>query len=126
MAEALDYVFGYTCLLDITVRSTEDRSTRKSFDTFTPIGPWVTTADAVGDPADLRLRCWVNDDLRQDVATKKMIFGVPELVAYASSVYDPVARRRDRPPARRRASGHCTTATRSSSRSSGSAGCGSA
>jgi len=86
VAQALDHVFGYTCVLDITVRSTEDRSTRKSFDTFTPLGPWVTTADEVGDPADLRLRCWVNDELRQDVATKKMIFGVPELVAYASSV----------------------------------------
>ncbi|WP_238019781.1 fumarylacetoacetate hydrolase family protein [Dactylosporangium sp. AC04546] len=84
--EALGYVFGYTCVLDITVRSTEDRSTRKSFDTFTPLGPWVTTADEVGDPADLRLRCWVNDELRQDAATKTMIFGVPELVAYASSV----------------------------------------
>ena len=86
VAEALDHVFGYTCVLDITVRSTEDRSTRKSFDTFTPLGPWVTTADEVGDPGDLHLRCWVNDELRQDVATKKMIFGVPELVAYASSV----------------------------------------
>jgi 2-keto-4-pentenoate hydratase/2-oxohepta-3-ene-1,7-dioic acid hydratase in catechol pathway len=86
VAEALDHVFGYTCVLDITVRSTEDRSTRKSFDTFTPMGPWVTTADAVGDPADLRLRCWVNDDLRQDAATATMIFPVPDLVAYASSV----------------------------------------
>lgn len=85
-ADALDRVFGYTCVLDITVRSSEDRSTRKSFDTFTPIGPWVTTADEVGDPGDLNLRCWVNGELRQEASTSEMIFGVPQLIAYASSV----------------------------------------
>lgn len=83
---ALDHVFGYVPLLDITVRSGEDRSTRKSFDTFTPTGPWVTTADEVGDPGDLRLRCWVGDELRQDVSTREMIFDVAHLVAYASHV----------------------------------------
>ena len=83
---ALEHVFGYVPLLDITVRSGEDRSTRKSFDTFTPIGPWVTTADEVGDPGALRLRCWVGDELRQDVSTAEMVFGVAELVAYASHV----------------------------------------
>ena len=84
--QALGHVLGYTCLLDITVRSTEDRSTRKSFDTFTPIGPWVVTADEVGDPGDLHLRCWVAGELRQDVSTASLIFGVEELIAYASSV----------------------------------------
>jgi 2-keto-4-pentenoate hydratase/2-oxohepta-3-ene-1,7-dioic acid hydratase in catechol pathway len=84
--QALEHVFGYTCALDITVRSGEDRSTRKSFDTFTPLGPWITTADGVGDPATLRLRGWVNGELRQDASTADMIFGVPELIAYASSV----------------------------------------
>ncbi|GEN80120.1 hypothetical protein AFE02nite_18540 [Actinotalea fermentans] len=83
---ALDHVFGYVPLLDITVRSGEDRSTRKSFDTFTPIGPWVTTADEVGDPGALRLRCWVGDELRQDVSTGELIFDVAQLVAYASHV----------------------------------------
>ncbi|MFE9328599.1 fumarylacetoacetate hydrolase family protein [Nocardia sp. NPDC052278] len=76
-AEALDYVFGYACLLDITVRSTEDRSTRKSFDTFTPIGPWVTTADETVDPGVLELRCWVNGVLRQSSDTSRMIYSVP-------------------------------------------------
>jgi 2-keto-4-pentenoate hydratase/2-oxohepta-3-ene-1,7-dioic acid hydratase in catechol pathway len=66
-------VFGYTCLLDITVRSTEDRSARKSFDTFTPLGPWVVTVDAVGDPGALQLRCWAGDELRQDTSTAEMI-----------------------------------------------------
>ncbi|NLE72887.1 MAG: fumarylacetoacetate hydrolase family protein [Actinomycetales bacterium] len=83
---ALDHVFGYVPLLDITVRSGEDRSTRKSFDTFTPLGPWVTTADEVGDPQALRLRCWVDGELRQDASTADMVFGVRELVAYASHV----------------------------------------
>ncbi len=84
--EALDHVFGYTCLLDITVRSGEDRSTRKSFDTFTPIGPWVVTADEITDPDRLDLRCDVAGATRQSTSTEYLIFGVRELVAYASSV----------------------------------------
>jgi 2-keto-4-pentenoate hydratase/2-oxohepta-3-ene-1,7-dioic acid hydratase in catechol pathway len=85
-ADALSHVLGYAPVLDITVRSTEDRSTRKSFDTFTPFGPWITTADEVGDPGDLELRCWVGGELRQKVATKELIFDVAELVAYTSHV----------------------------------------
>jgi 2-keto-4-pentenoate hydratase/2-oxohepta-3-ene-1,7-dioic acid hydratase in catechol pathway len=84
--DALDYVFGYTGALDITVRSTEDRSTRKSFDTFTPLGPWIVTADEVGDADNLSLKCWVNEELRQETNTSELIFDVAELVAYASSV----------------------------------------
>ncbi|CAM5692358.1 Ureidoglycolate lyase [Streptomyces glaucescens] len=84
--EALDHVFGYTCLLDITVRSGEDRSTRKSFDTFTPIGPWIVTADEIPDPDSLDLRCDVAGSTRQRTNTADLIFGVRELVAYASSV----------------------------------------
>lgn len=84
--DALDVVFGYTCLLDITTRSTEDRSTRKSYDTFTPLGTTVVTRDEVPDPDDLRLRCWVGDELRQDASTAAMIFSVRQLIAYASSV----------------------------------------
>ncbi|MET9088959.1 fumarylacetoacetate hydrolase family protein [Streptomyces sp. NPDC004237] len=84
--EAMTAVFGYTCLLDMSMRSTEDRSTRKSFDTFTPIGPWIVTADEIPDPALLGLRCWVGDTLRQETVIADMIFDVPTLVAYASSV----------------------------------------
>ncbi|MCC9198500.1 fumarylacetoacetate hydrolase family protein (plasmid) [Arthrobacter sp. zg-Y820] len=83
---ALDYVFGYSCILDITTRSTEDRSMRKSYDTFTPLGPYIVTADEIADPDNLQLRCWVNDTLRQDANTSAMIFGVRDLIAYASSV----------------------------------------
>jgi len=86
VADALDHVFGYAPLLDITVRSGEDRSTRKSFDTFTPLGPWVTTADEVVDPGALELRCWVDGELRQSASTSELIYGVAELVAYASHV----------------------------------------
>jgi len=83
---ALAHVFGYAPVLDITVRSGEDRSTRKSFDTFTPLGPWVTTADDVPDPGALGLRCWVDDELRQDASTADLIYDVAELVAYTSHV----------------------------------------
>jgi len=85
-ADALDHVFGYTCLVDVTVRGAEERSTRKSFPGFTPIGPWITTADEVPDPTDLRIRGWVNDELRQDESTSQMIYGVAELIEFISSV----------------------------------------
>jgi 2-keto-4-pentenoate hydratase/2-oxohepta-3-ene-1,7-dioic acid hydratase in catechol pathway len=84
--DALDYVFGYAPILDISVRSTEDRSTRKSFDTFAPFGSWITTADEVGDADALELRCWVGGELRQSANTRDLIFTVAELVAYTSSV----------------------------------------
>jgi 2-keto-4-pentenoate hydratase/2-oxohepta-3-ene-1,7-dioic acid hydratase in catechol pathway len=83
---ALSYVFGYTGLLDVTMRGGEDRSTRKSFDTFTPMGPVLVTADEFGDPDDVRLRCWVSGQLRQEASTKDLIWGVARLVSYASSV----------------------------------------
>lgn len=83
---ALEHVLGYAPVLDITVRSGEDRSTRKSFDTFTPFGPWVTTADEVPDPGALELRCWVDDELRQHASTADLIYDVAELVAYTSHV----------------------------------------
>jgi 2-keto-4-pentenoate hydratase/2-oxohepta-3-ene-1,7-dioic acid hydratase in catechol pathway len=52
-----------------------------------PMGPWITSADEVGDPQDLRIRTWVNGELRQDTKTSDMIFPVAELVAYASQVF---------------------------------------
>ena len=85
-SEAMRYVFGYTGVLDITVRGDEDRSTRKSFDTFTPVGPFLVTADEVADPGALRLRLWNNGELRQDGNTADMIWGIPRLVEYASHV----------------------------------------
>jgi 2-keto-4-pentenoate hydratase/2-oxohepta-3-ene-1,7-dioic acid hydratase in catechol pathway len=84
--DALEHVFAYTCGLDISLRSTEDRSTRKSFDTFTPLGPWLVTADEIPDPDALDLRCWVAGELRQSTSTSDLLFSVPQLIAYASSV----------------------------------------
>jgi 2-keto-4-pentenoate hydratase/2-oxohepta-3-ene-1,7-dioic acid hydratase in catechol pathway len=85
-ASALDYIAGYTMLLDMTMRGGEDRSTRKSFDTFSPIGPWLVTPDEAGSPEEMRLRCWVNGELRQDAQVSDLIWGVRELIAYVSSV----------------------------------------
>ena len=85
-SEAVRHVFGYTGVLDITVRGDEDRSTRKSFDGFTPVGPWLVTADEVTDPGALRLRLWLNGELRQDGNTSDMIWGIPRLIEYASRV----------------------------------------
>jgi 2-keto-4-pentenoate hydratase/2-oxohepta-3-ene-1,7-dioic acid hydratase in catechol pathway len=84
--DALDHVAGYTCLLDITMRGGEDRSTRKSFDTFTPIGPWLVTPDEVGPLQALTLRTWVDGQLRQEASVGDLIWDVPRLIAYASSV----------------------------------------
>lgn len=83
---ALDYVFGYGCLLDMTVRGKQERAIRKSFDTFTPLGPWIVTADEIPDPAALRVQLWVNGELRQDAWTRDMIIDVPEIIAMCSAV----------------------------------------
>ncbi len=83
--EALEYVFGYVPLLDITVRGEEDRSFRKSYDTFTPIGPAIVTADEVGDPGELDLELTVDGELRQSSNTREMIFDVPRLIELYSA-----------------------------------------
>lgn len=85
-SEAMDCVFGYTCLLDITVRGTEDRGFRKSFDTFTPIGPYITSKDEVANPNDLQIVCKVNGQIRQNESSQAMIMHIPELVSWVSSV----------------------------------------
>ena len=88
---ALDHVFGYSCLIDVTMRivkdvAEEERVMRKSFDTFTPLGPWIVTADEVGDPQQLRNQLFVNGECRQDANTRDMIVGVAELIELVSSV----------------------------------------
>ncbi len=86
-AEALSYVAGYAVALDISVRGTEDRSLRKSIDSYSVLGPWLTTADEVADPNALDLSVTVNDEIRQESNTRSLIFDVESLVAYASSFY---------------------------------------
>lgn len=83
---ALDYVFGYSCFIDVTVRGKEDRVMRKSYDTFSPIGPAIVTSDEVGDPSAIDLKLWVNQELRQHANTKDLIMDVPNMVAMAASV----------------------------------------
>ncbi|OFW07646.1 MAG: 2-hydroxyhepta-2,4-diene-1,7-dioate isomerase [Acidobacteria bacterium RIFCSPLOWO2_02_FULL_68_18] len=86
-AQALDYVAGYTIGLDISIRGSEDRSLRKSADTYTVLGPWLVTADEIPDPGTLDLQITVNGELRQQSNTKYMILGVADLVEMASSFY---------------------------------------
>ena len=86
-AEALDHVAGYAIGLDMTVRGTEDRSLRKSIDTYAVVGPWLVTRDEIADPEDLALALWVNGEIRQESNTAYHIFGVRRLIAYASSFY---------------------------------------
>lgn len=90
-AQAMEHVFGYACLIDATLRiekdvAEEERSMRKSFESFTPIGPWIVTADEVPDPGRLQNRLWVNGQLRQHANTSEMIVGVAELIELVSSV----------------------------------------
>ncbi|GAA3224978.1 hypothetical protein GCM10017691_13440 [Pseudonocardia petroleophila] len=85
-ASALDHVAGYTCVLDMTMRGGEDRSVRKSFDTFTPCGPHLVTPDEVGPLDALELRCAVNGSLRQLARVADLIWDVPRLIEYVSSV----------------------------------------
>ena len=85
------YVFGYSCLIDATMRiepgiGEEERSMRKSFETFTPLGPWIVTADEVPEPQARDNRLWVNGELRQDANTRDMIVGIAELIELVSSV----------------------------------------
>lgn len=83
--KALEHVFGYCCLLDITVRGKEERVMRKSYETFSPIGPWIVTADELPDPSHVDMRLWVNDELRQKANTRDLIVDIPQMIAIASS-----------------------------------------
>jgi 2-keto-4-pentenoate hydratase/2-oxohepta-3-ene-1,7-dioic acid hydratase in catechol pathway len=90
-AQALEYVIGYTCLNDVSARDLQysDRQfTRaKSLDTFCPMGPALVTGDEVGNPADLRVRCLVNGEVRQDASTSELVFGVAELISFCSRAF---------------------------------------
>jgi 2-keto-4-pentenoate hydratase/2-oxohepta-3-ene-1,7-dioic acid hydratase in catechol pathway len=91
VGEALEYVAGYTCLNDVSARDLQfaDRQfvRGKSLDTFCPMGPWVVTADEVGDPQTLRIQCIVNGEVMQDASTSEMVAGVAELVSFCSQAF---------------------------------------
>src|SRR6185369_16842881 len=86
-AQALDYICGYCIGLDMTIRGPEERSLRKSPDSYCVLGPWLATPDEVGDPGSLQVSLTVNGEPRQDASTSDLILGVGELIAWASSFY---------------------------------------
>ncbi len=84
---ALEHVAAYSIGLDITIRGPEERSMRKSCDTYTVLGPWMVTADEIGDPSGLDLSLDVNGEARQRANTRDLILDIPELIAFASRFY---------------------------------------
>ncbi len=89
--DAPDCIAGYLVVNDVSVRDWQLRTPTwtmgKSFDTHGPIGPWIATSDELPDPHQLRLRTWVNDELRQDSNTKELIFDCFGLVEHFSTAF---------------------------------------
>jgi 2-keto-4-pentenoate hydratase/2-oxohepta-3-ene-1,7-dioic acid hydratase in catechol pathway len=88
---ALDYVFGYTVINDVSARDLQGGDGQwvrgKSLDTFCPMGPGIVTADEIPDPQDLDVRCWVNGMVMQDSNTLEMIFNVRYLISFLSRAF---------------------------------------
>lgn len=87
ISNALNYVAGYSIALDMVVRGSEDRSFRKSIDTYAVLGPWLVTADEIADPGNLNFELSVNGKVRQSSNTKHMIINIAEQIAWGSSFY---------------------------------------
>ncbi len=89
--DALDYVLGYVTANDISVRDLQTRTSQwllgKTLDNFLPVGPYLVTADEVGDPQLLGIKTWVNGDIRQNSNTGDMIFTVVEIISYISRYF---------------------------------------
>lgn len=85
---ALDHVWGYTIINDVTARDLQGRYSQwligKSQDTFCPMGPWAVTRDEI-DLADTSIKCWINGELRQNANTRDLIFDVPSIIATISA-----------------------------------------
>jgi len=86
------HVFGYTIVNDVSARGvqlvTSQWTLGKSFRTFTPMGPWIVTRDEVGDPHALGIKLTLSGEVMQNANTRDMIFRVPELIAYLSSIVE--------------------------------------
>ena len=95
-------VFGYTGMIDVSARGEGRRTWKagswlgKSFDTFAPLGPCITTLDEIANPNDVLVRFWVDGQLRHNYNTDDMEHLVPELVEFAIDHHDAQLRRRDR------------------------------
>ena len=86
-SEALGCIAGYAIALDMTVRGPEDRSLRKSLDTYSVLGPWLVTADEIADPQALNMKLTVNGETRQETNTSQMILYIAEQIEWASRFY---------------------------------------
>ncbi|RLA21798.1 MAG: fumarylacetoacetate hydrolase [Gammaproteobacteria bacterium] len=88
LEKAHQVIAGYTIVNDVTVRDWQFRTPTwmigKSFDTHGPMGPWIVTADEIADPHNLKLKTWVDDELRQSSNTRHMIFNIYQMIAYLS------------------------------------------
>ncbi len=87
--EAMDSVFGYTIMCDVSARGVPDTSgfwPQKSFDNFGPMGPCLVTKDEIPDPYDLAIKLWVNGEIRQDYNTDDMSWDLPEKIRFLSEI----------------------------------------
>ena len=82
--DALDYIFGYTIMNDVSARTFQKQHEQwyrgKSLDGFTPMGPWIVTTDEFEFPPKLKIQCKVNDEIRQDSNTDCLVFGIPYIL----------------------------------------------
>ncbi|MDH3442978.1 MAG: fumarylacetoacetate hydrolase family protein [Deltaproteobacteria bacterium] len=92
-AQAFDAIFGYTIMLDVTARGyglsknlSGTRNVRKGFESFAPIGPWITTKDEIPNPDNLSMKLWINGELKQSAKTDAMINDIATLVSFLSEV----------------------------------------
>ncbi len=86
-----DHVFGYTIVNDVSARDYQRATTQwlmgKTFDTFAPMGPWIITADCIPDPHNVDVRLEINGEVMQNSNTRELIFKIPQLIEFLSSVF---------------------------------------
>lgn len=86
-----DHVYGYMCVNDVSARDFQMATSQwlmgKTFDSFAPTGPWLTTADEIEDPHNLDIRMEINGEILQNSNTSNLIFNIPQLIEYLSSVF---------------------------------------
>ncbi len=89
-ADAMDHVFGYTLVNDVSARDFQLATTQwlmgKTFDTFAPMGPWIVTKDEIADPHALDISFEIGGEVLQQSNTRELIFKIPELIEFISKV----------------------------------------